>query len=60
MLTLAKKLFGSVNERKVRHLKSAVARINALEQNFEALSDEALRNKTNEYRQRLARGAKLD
>jgi preprotein translocase subunit SecA len=39
MLTLAKKLFGSVNERKVRHLKSAVARINALEQNFEALSD---------------------
>jgi preprotein translocase subunit SecA len=60
MLTLAKKLFGSVNERKVRQLKSAVARINALEQNFEALSDEALRNKTNEYRQRLARGAKLD
>ncbi len=60
MLSLAKKIFGSVNERKVRHLKANVARINALEPNFEALSDEALRNKTAEFRQRLARGAKLD
>jgi preprotein translocase subunit SecA len=60
MLSLAKKIFGSVNERKVRNLKGNVARINALEPNFEALSDEALRNKTAEFRQRLARGAKLD
>ncbi len=60
MLTFAKKLFGSVNDRKVRGMKGLVARINALEPNFEALSDEALRNKTVEYRQRLARGAKLD
>jgi preprotein translocase subunit SecA len=60
MLNIARKLFGSVNERKVRPLKGAVARINALEQNFEALSDEALRNKTAEYRQRLARGMTLD
>jgi preprotein translocase subunit SecA len=59
MLTL-KKIFGSINERAVRPLKGTVARINALEQNFEALSDEALRNKTAEYRHRIARGATLD
>ena len=59
MLTL-QKIFGSVNERKVRPLRGPVARINALEQNFEALSDEALRNKTAEYRHRIARGATLE
>jgi len=60
MLNLAKQIFGSLNERKVRQLRPMVARINALEPTFEALSDEALRNKTSEYRHRLARGAKLD
>ena len=60
MLNLAKQIFGSVNERKVRQLKGAVQRINALEPNYEALSDDALRNKTSEYRHRLARGAKID
>ncbi len=60
MLNLAKQIFGSVNERKVKALRGQVQRINALEPNFEALSDEALRNKTSEYRHRLARGAKLD
>jgi len=60
MLNLAKQIFGSVNERKVRAMRGAVQRINALEPNYEALSDEALRNKTSEYRHRLARGAKID
>ncbi len=60
MLTLARKMFGSVNERKIKPLRSVVQRINALEQNFEALSDDALRNKTAEYRHRIARGASLD
>jgi len=60
MLNLAKQIFGSVNERKVRAMRGTVAKINALEPNFEALSDEALRNKTSEYRQRIARGAKID
>ena len=60
MLNLAKQIFGSVNERKVRNLRPMVARINALEPTFEALSDEALRNKTSEYRHKLARGAKID
>ncbi len=60
MLTIARKLFGSVNDRKMRNFRGTVARINALEHNFEALSDEALTNKTGEYRQKLARGQKLD
>ncbi len=60
MLNLAKQIFGSVNDRKVRNLRPMVARINALEPTFEALSDEALRNKTSEYRHKLARGAKID
>ena len=60
MLNFAKQIFGSVNERKVRQFRSTVQRINALEPNFEALSDEALKNKTSEYRQKLARGAKID
>ncbi|MBC7767937.1 MAG: preprotein translocase subunit SecA [Phycisphaerales bacterium] len=60
MLNLAKQIFGSLNDRKVRQLRPMVARINALEPTFEALSDEALRNKTSEYRHRLARGAKVD
>jgi preprotein translocase subunit SecA len=60
MLNLAKQIFGSVNERKVRQLRPMVQRINALEPTFEALSDEALRNKTSEYRHKLARGARID
>ena len=58
MLNIAKQIFGSLNDRKVKMLRPMVARINALEPTFEALSDEALRNKTSEYRHRLARGAK--
>jgi preprotein translocase subunit SecA len=60
MLSVARKLFGSVNDRKVRPLKNRVARINALEPSFEALSDDALRGKTAEFKQRLQNGAKLD
>ncbi len=60
MLNLAKQIFGSVNERKAKALRPLVQRINALEGTFEALSDEALRNKTSEYRHRLARGGQID
>jgi len=60
MLNLAKQIFGSANDRKVRALRPTVQRINALEPTFEALSDEALRNKTSEYRHKLARGAQID
>ncbi len=60
MLGIAQKLFGSVNERKVRPFKSIVQRINALEPVTEALSDEALRQRTKDFRQQVANGAKLD
>ena len=57
---LAKKLFGSANERLVRSLEHEVAAINALEPEMAALSDEALSAKTGEFRAALAQGARLD
>ncbi|HVF34526.1 MAG TPA: preprotein translocase subunit SecA [Candidatus Saccharimonadia bacterium] len=53
-------LFGSRNERLVRQLQRQVGRINQLEDEYKALSDEALRGKTDEFRQRYAAGATLD
>ena len=53
-------LFGSRNDRVLRQLSKTVARINALEPEFEKLGDEALRGKTEEFRQRLASGETLD
>jgi preprotein translocase subunit SecA len=60
MLSVARKIFGSVNDRKLKPLRARVNRINALEPMMEALSDEALRGKTEEFRKRLADGATLD
>ncbi len=60
MLGIATKLFGSVNERKVRPYKAIVQRINALEPVTEALSDDALKQRTRDFRQQVANGAKLD
>ena len=54
------RLFGSRNERVLRQLSKPVARINALEPEFEQLSDELLRAKTEQFRQRLAAGESLD
>ncbi|HEY2623648.1 MAG TPA: DEAD/DEAH box helicase, partial [Dyella sp.] len=53
-------LFGSRNERVLRQLSKNVARINALEPEFEKLSDDALRAKTEEFKQRIAAGESLD
>ncbi|WP_454717656.1 preprotein translocase subunit SecA [Caulobacter segnis] len=60
MLGLAKKLFGSSNERKVKAFAARVAKINALEPEYAALSDEALKAKTAEFKDRLAKGQTLD
>jgi len=60
MLGLAKKIFGSSNERKVKGLSSQVAAINALEPQFVGLSDAELRGKTEEFKARLAKGETLD
>ncbi|NII09913.1 preprotein translocase subunit SecA [Oleiagrimonas sp. C23AA] len=53
-------VFGSRNERVLRQLSKTVARINALEPEFEKLSDDALKAKTDEFRKRLEEGATLD
>ncbi|HPF23459.1 MAG TPA: preprotein translocase subunit SecA [Hyphomonas sp.] len=60
MFSVARKIFGSVNDRKLKPLRARVNRINALEPMMEALSDSALKGKTAEFRKRLADGATLD
>ena len=57
---LARRLFGSANDRYVKSLGPLVAQINELEPELEKLSDEALRARTAEFRQRLDDGAELD
>lgn len=54
------KLFGSRNTRVLNRLWKVVDKINALEPEMEALSDEELGSKTHEFKQRLANGEKLD
>ncbi len=58
--TIATKIFGSRNERVLRRLNKQVKKINALEPAFEALSDDELRSKTAEFRQRLSQGETLE
>ncbi|HEV7354141.1 MAG TPA: preprotein translocase subunit SecA [Brevundimonas sp.] len=60
MLGLAKKFFGSSNDRKVSQFMARVQRINALEPKFAALSDGELRMMTDAFRDRLAGGETLD
>ncbi|MBS0437513.1 MAG: preprotein translocase subunit SecA, partial [Proteobacteria bacterium] len=53
-------IFGSRNERLLKQYRRVVAQINALEPGLEALSDEQLRAKTDEFRARHAKGETLD
>src|SRR6266576_503354 len=57
---LARRLFGSANDRYVNSLQPLVDQINEIEPELEKLSDEALRARTAEFRQRLEDGAELD
>ncbi len=57
---IAKKIFGSVNERMIKSLQSDVEKINALEGEIQKLSDEELRKKTSTFKQQLANGKTLD
>ncbi|NTF43452.1 preprotein translocase subunit SecA [Rhizobium rhizogenes] len=57
---IARKLFGSSNDRRVKSFQPNVVAINALEQEMRALSDEALAAKTVKFRQQLADGKTLD
>jgi preprotein translocase subunit SecA len=57
---VARKLFGSSNERRIRGYRPRVEAINALEPELEQLSDEALRARTEEFKKQLAEGKQLD
>jgi preprotein translocase subunit SecA len=54
------KIIGSRNDRFLKKLKKPVAQINALEAEYEKLSDEQLKNKTSEFKQRVQNGTSLD
>ncbi len=58
--TIARKLFGTANDRRLKGYNPKVAAINALEAEVEALSDDDLRARTAEFRRQLADGADLD
>src|ERR1700710_1498611 len=57
---LARKFFGSANDRRIKAYQPKVAAVNALEPQFAALTDEQLREQTNEFRTQLAAGKTLD
>lgn len=58
--TISKKIFGSPNDRKVKATRPVIAQINALEPEFEKLSDEGIKEKTEELRKRALEGESLD
>ena len=53
-------VIGTQNEREIKRLRPSVAEINALEPTIQPLSDDQLRAKTAEFRQRIADGASVD
>ncbi|HEY2757333.1 MAG TPA: DEAD/DEAH box helicase, partial [Pseudolabrys sp.] len=57
---VARKLFGSANERRIRSYQPRVAAINALEKEVSALSDEALKARTATFKTQIAEGTSLD
>ena len=57
---LMSRLFGSRNQRVVSRMRGLVSQVGKLEEEMQALSDEQLAAKTDEFRQRLAEGANLD
>ena len=59
-IALARKLFGSSNERRIKGYLPRVAQINALEKELAGLSDEALRARTEAFKQQVAEGTSLD
>ncbi|HPW29193.1 MAG TPA: preprotein translocase subunit SecA [Rhodoferax sp.] len=59
-INILTKIFGSRNDRLLKQYRSGVTQINALEAQFELLTDDALRAKTQEFKDRVAKGASLD
>jgi preprotein translocase subunit SecA len=59
-LNIVRKIFGSRNDRLLKRMSRVVGSINALESELEGLSDEQLRARTDEFRQRIKDGTSLD
>ncbi|MEI8159030.1 MAG: preprotein translocase subunit SecA, partial [Burkholderiales bacterium] len=59
-INILTKIFGSRNDRLLKQYRSGVTRINALEAQFELLTDDALRAKTQEFKDRVSKGESLD
>ena len=59
-INILTKIFGSRNDRLLKQYRVGVARINALEAQFEELTDDGLRAKTQEFKERLVKGESLD
>ena len=59
-INILTKIFGSRNDRLLKQYRSVVSRVNALETQLESLTDEDLRDKTQEFRDRIAKGELLD
>jgi len=60
MQWLIKKIVGTKNHRDAKKMRPMVSRINELEQQYQVLTDDQLKAKTQEFRDRLAKGASLD
>ncbi|MBY7734867.1 preprotein translocase subunit SecA [Francisella philomiragia] len=60
MLNLVQKIIGSRNDRFIKKVSKTVQKINSLEPEFEKLSDQELKAKTQEYKDRVAKGEALD
>ncbi|MGC9518993.1 MAG: preprotein translocase subunit SecA [Desulfuromonadaceae bacterium] len=58
--SIAKKIFGTKNERELKRMQVVVDKINALEEETKQLDDAALQGKTAEFRERLEQGESLD
>jgi len=58
--TMAKKVFGTPNDRLIKATRPLVAKVNAQEEAFKALSDEQIKAKTEEFKERVAKGESLD
>ena len=60
MNAIAKKIFGTPNDRKIKAVRPLVQKINDLEPSFEALSDDEIKTKTDEFKKRISDGEALD
>ena len=60
MANILTKIFGSRNDRLLKQYRAVVNRINAMEPQFEKLSDDELRQKTTEFKERVSKGESLD